>query len=339
MRPLAKLATAALLVVGALPAVAADEAGAPAVVATIGPLHSLASAVMQGVGAPSLLVPGGASPHAYSLRPSEAGSLQEADLIVWVGPQLERFLEEGLESLAKGTRQVEVLAIDGLHLRAPREGGTWEAHDHEAEGEGHHHEPDHESEHGHESDHDHAHDHDHGPAGARADPHVWLDPHNAEMIVEAIATALAEIDADRAETYWANAVRIVQELEELETALKAKLVPVAGRPFIVFHDAYGYFEESFGLSAVGSVTVSPEQPPSARRVAELRRRIEALGAVCLFREPQFAPRLVETIAEGTGARIGVLDPLGSDLVPGPRAYPMLLTDLADSLVECLDETG
>lgn len=298
-----------------------SAAEAPRVVATINPLHSLTAAVMEGVGTPSLLLSGAASPHSYSLRPSEAAALQNADLIVWIGPALERFLEESLGALAPGARQVEVQELPGLLLREPREGGDWESHDHE-------HEKHAETEHGHGA-------HDHGAI----DPHVWLDPGNAERLVLGVADALSQIDPGHAALYQANADKTVARLEGLETDLKGRLAPVADKPFIVFHDAYGYFEQAFGLNAVGSVTVSPEQAPSARRVAELQDKIEGLGAVCLFREPQFAPRLVDTLAEETGARVGVLDPLGAELTPGPDAYPRLLENLADSLVLCLQGTN
>ncbi|MEX2629978.1 MAG: zinc ABC transporter substrate-binding protein [Tistlia sp.] len=313
-------------------------AEAPRVVATIGPLQSLTAAVMAGVGSPALLVPGGASPHAYSLRPSEAAALQAADLVVWIGPALERFLEEGLDSLAPRARRIEVLELAGLTLLEPREGGNWDSHAHDLAGE-----------HSHDEEHDHD-DHDeaadghegHGEDDHRygaVDAHVWLDPRNAQTIVQAIAGTLTELDPEHAAVYRDNAAGTVERIEGLRGELAAQLAPVAGRPFVVFHDAYGYFERAFSLNAVGSVTVSPEQQPSARRIAELRTRIRELGAACLFREPQFAPRLVETLSEGGGLRIGVLDPLGADLAPGPEAYPRLLRNLADSLSDCLAGGG
>lgn len=301
----------------------------PRVVATIGPLHSLTAAVMTGAGTPTLLVPGGASPHAYSLKPSEARALQQADLVVWVGPALERFLADGLTSLAPDARLVEALEVPGITLR---EGG----HEHEhSEHEHEHGEPAHgepapgEPEPGHGDAHDHA----------TVDPHVWLDPDNAAAIVTAVAEALAARDPERAGLYRDNAQATRARLASLEKELRGALAPVAGKPFVVFHDAYGYFEAAFGLNDVGAVTVNPEQPPSPRRVAELRERIRELGALCLFREPQFAPRLIETLAEGSGARVGVLDPLGADLGPGPEAYFELLRRLADELLACLGREG
>ncbi|SMF53469.1 zinc transport system substrate-binding protein [Tistlia consotensis] len=312
MAVLRPLAAAAILLSGFLLAPGTAAAAPPRVVATIEPLHSLVAAVMAGVGEPMLLVPGGASPHVYSIKPSEAEALQHADLVVWVGPALEHFLEDSLDSLAPKARRVEALEVPGVKLRKARAGGSWEPDDDEPAGSGH------------ESD---------------VDPHLWLDPQNAERIVEAVAAALTELDPQDAAAYKANAGKTVAGLERLRAELARQLAPVAGRPFIVFHDAYGYFEQAFGLTAVGSVTVSPEQTPSARRVAELRAKIGRLGAICLFREPQFTPRLVETLAGGTGARVGVLDPLGADLTPGPDAYPALLRQLANSLTGCLGGTG
>ena len=169
------------------------------------------------------------------------------------------------------------------------------------------------------------------------DTHIWLGPDNAKAMVRAIAAALADVDPDNADAYAATAEAAVATLGELEAELRERLAPVRNEPFVVFHDAYRYFEHAFDLNAVGSVTVSPEVQPGTAQLAELRERVEAAGATCVFSEPQFEPRLVVMLTDGTSARTGVLDPLGVDLQPGADAYPQLLSDLADALIECLAE--
>lgn len=288
-------------------------AEAPAVVATILPLHSLVAGVMDGVATPQLLLPAGASPHAYALRPSDARALSRAKVVFWIGEALENFLERPLATLAKGARVVEVLDMDGVAKLAVREGGVWAAH---------------------EDAHGHARDaHGHGHAGL--DAHVWLDPANARAIVRAAAAALAAADPANGARYAANARALEGRLDALETRIAARLAPVSGRAYIVFHDAYQYFERRYGLTPAGSVTVSPGRPPGARRLAELRAKIRGAGAACVFIEPQFEPRLAHTVIEGTGARLGTLDPVGAGLAPGKDAYFTLMETLADSLARCL----
>ena len=303
------LAAACLTVPLSLPVAAA----VPDVVVSIKPLHSLAARIMEGVGEPTLLVAGGASLHSFSLKPSQAAALEEAELVLWVGPGLESFLHEPLESLSGEARVLEAMELPGIELLPARLGGSWEGHadDHEAE-EGE----------------EHAHD-------EGMDGHLFLDIGNAVTIAEALATALSELDAEHAETYAANATALRAELESLDRELAAMLAPVGERPFVVFHDAYQYFEVRYGLTALGSITVSPEQPPGARRLAEIREKIESLQAVCVFAEPGFEPALVETVIEGTAARSGALDPEGIALAPGPGHYAELLHGLAQSLTDCL----
>ena len=168
--------------------------------------------------------------------------------------------------------------------------------------------------------------------------HVWLDPHNAEAIVRAAVAALQQADAANGARYAENGAAVIARLEAMDADLSARLAPVKEAPYLVFHDAYQYFEAHYGMRAVGSVTVSPERAPGAKRIAELRRKIEDAGAVCVFSEPQFEPALVATVVEGTAARTGVLDPLGAALSAGPDAYFSLMENLADSLVACLKPT-
>lgn len=309
----------------ALPATAGAETartGAPQVVASVKPLHSLTAAVMAGVGEPHLLVRGAASPHAFALKPSDARALDRADLIVWVGPGLEAFLEKPVQALGGKARSLPLLEAPGVRTLPGRAGGAWEdGHDHDHDGHDHGHD---------DHDHDHDHDHDSPPDG-----HIWLDPRNAQAIVAHVADALTALDPANAATYRANAERTRAALAELDREVAARLAPVRGRPFVVFHDAYHYLEDRYGLAAAGAITVSPELRPSASRLRELRARIRELGAACVFAEPQFEPTLVRTVAEGTGARTGVLDPEGASLPDGPDLYFALLRFNADALAGCL----
>jgi len=311
---------------------------APNVVASIKPVHSLVAAVMEGVGEPTLIVRGAASPHTYALRPSDAGALQDADLVFWTGAGMELFLADALATLSGQAEVVELSQAPGITLLPVREGGTFEAHSHE--GEGHDHEHDHEGHdhegHDHEEHHNEGHDHaghDHEHAGG--DMHFWLDPQNAIHMVDAIATALSTADPENATVYAANAEREKADLVTLQAELTATLAPVADKPFLVFHDAYQYFENRFGLTVAGSVTVTPDVMPGAQRIDALRARVAELGATCVFAEPNFEPTIIAAITEGSTAKAGVLDPEGGALTEGPELYPELLRGLANSLVDCL----
>jgi len=318
---------------------------APNVVASIKPVHSLVAAVMAGVGEPTLLVRGSASPHTYALRPSDAGALENADLVFWTGHGLELFLADALTSLSGDATVVELAEAPGITLLPVREGGAFEAHAHEDEGEGEHdhaqgdEHDDHEGAHEHEAEEDHDHDHDHDDHAhdehGEGDMHFWLDPQNASLMVDAIAAALSQADPANAQAYAANAEREKAELTALEVELTATLGPVAAKPFLVFHDAYQYFENRFGLEVAGSVTVSPEVVPGAQRIDALRTRVNELGATCVFAEPNFEPAIISAVIEGSSAKAGVLDPEGGALTEGPDLYPQLLRGLAASLVDCL----
>lgn len=309
-----------LVAAAALAAAAPALADAPGVVADIAPVQSIAAAVMAGVGVPALIVPPGASEHHHALRPSEAGALEAADLVVWVGPALTPWLEDPLDALAPDAARLTLVDVPGLRLLPFREGGPFEAHDH-----------DHDREHGHEHGHDeHGHDHD-----APIDPHVWLDPANAAAIAAAIADALGAADPENAAAYAANAAAFAADMQALRAEIGARVAPLSDRPFFVFHDAYQYFETAFDLPAAGSVALGDADAPRAARVAEIRDRLTTEDVACIFAEPQFEPRLIPTLVEGTQVRIGQLDPLGATLRPGPELYPTLMRNLADGLAACL----
>ena len=305
------------------------------VVTSIKPVHSLVSGVMQGVGSPTVIIEGTGSPHTYSLKPSQAKQLQDADLVFWMGDELETFLEGPIQNIAQNAKSIKLIDSHGLKKIKFREGGMFDEHDDHDDHDDHdkeEHAKDDHDDHGHDKhakdDHD---DHGHG----EFDPHVWLDPINAKAIVHEIEEALVKADPKNAKKYEANAVRMAGKLDQLVTELRAQLQPVQGKGFIVFHDAYQYFEQRFGVAAIGSITVSPEVMPGAERVRDLREKIKDLGATCVFSEPQFEPKLVRTLVDGTGARTGVLDPLGSSLTKGPDLYFQLVREMARSLKECL----
>ena len=360
LRPtLRRILLAAPILVTAPLTAAAHGYDAPKVVTSIKPIHSIASAIMKDVGKPVLLIDGASSPHTYSLRPSEARALTDADLVIYVSHALEGFLEKPLESLSGHSHQLELITADGLKVLDMREGGAWEAHSHDhgahehAEDHDHDHDHDHEhdEDHDHEhaeehADHDHDHDHEeHADAGhdddhdhhhhEGFDPHIWMDPANGAAIARTITDELVEIDPEHAENYQANLQTLLASLTELSNDLRAKVAPIHDKPYIVFHDAYHYLETGFGLNAVGSITVSPDQKPGAKRLHEIEDKIRDTGAVCIFAEPQFRPAIVEAVVSDTGIRTGTLDPLGSDIAAGPNAYQEILEQNVDALVDCL----
>ncbi|WP_127144985.1 zinc ABC transporter substrate-binding protein [Pelagibacterium montanilacus] len=326
--------------------VASPAFAAPQVLTTIKPLHSLVAGVMDGVGEPELLIDGAASPHGFSMRPSDAARLEGAEVVFWIGAGLETFLDGALQTLASDASVVAMMDVEGMTILELREGGRFEEHDHDHDdhddhgGDEHNHAEDHENpgddDHEHQGeDHDHhehdddAHDHDHG------DAHIWLDPQNARLMVAAIVDALGTADPENAAIYNDNGQAIAARLNELEARIGEQLEPVRGKPFFLFHDAYHYFEARFGIEASGTFTVNPEVAPGAGRLTEIREMVEAEEAVCLFAEPQFSPQVIDTIAEGTGARLGELDPLGAAIPEGPELYFTLIETMAQSLADCL----
>ena len=327
------------------------------VVTSIKPVHSLVAAVMEGVGTPHLIVEGAASPHTYALKPSQAAKLQNADIVFWVGDQLEAFLEKPIEGIATKATSVTLFEAHGLNQIKFREGGAFDSHDHNDHAEDKHddhghddhrhddHAKDKHDDHGHD-DHakdkhdEHGHDDhakdkhdDHGHD--EFDPHVWLDPVNAKAIVHEIEAALSDADPANAGTYEANAAALMAKIDTLVEEVQVELNPVKDRGFIVFHDAYQHFEMRFGMRAVGSITVSPEVMPGAERIRELQDKVRSLDASCVFSEPQFAPKLVSTVTENTGAGAGVLDPLGASIKDGPGLYFTLIRNMGSALKGCL----
>lgn len=353
LRTTARLGCIALLA-AALPSGAA--AGAR-VVADIAPVHALAARVMEGAGTPSLLLPPDASPHGAALKPSDARALAAADLVVMVGPALTPALAERVAALAPDARHLVLLDLPGVRRIATdgeAEHGQ-EEHGHEEHGQEEHGQEEHgqeehaHDEHGHEEHgHDehgqeehgehadgHADGHAHGHAHGPVDPHAWLDPGNAILWTRAIAAALAEADPAQAALYRANADAAVAELEALRAEIAATIEPVAGKPYVVFHDAYRYFETAFGIGPVASLLTPEAEAASAARLAATRDRIAETGALCIFAEPQHDPGLIAAVAEGSELGTGILDPLGADIAPGPESYGRMMRGLASALSECL----
>lgn len=349
-------AAAVVLLAGA----GAAWAEVPKVAADIAPVHGLVARVMQGLGEPALVVPPGASPHGYSMRPSEARALDQADVVFWLGEALTPWLEGPLEELAGGAHRVELLEAKGTTVLPFREGARFEAHTHEDHAghgghedhagqddhEGHAHEEHAEGHDDHEG-HDHAEHAEEGGHGDHeghadadghhhegADPHAWLLPANAQAWLNVIAEELAEHDPDNAAAYRANAEAGKQEIAEAVASISARLEPFRSKQFIVFHDAYQYFERGFGLNAAGAISISDAAKPSPARIAEVRGVVADLKVSCVFSEPQFNPGLVATVLDGTGAGTAVLDPLGAKLEPGPQFYPALLQEIGAAIAGC-----
>ncbi|WP_424927183.1 zinc ABC transporter substrate-binding protein [Amaricoccus tamworthensis] len=336
------------LLFSSLPALAA---AAPKVVTDIAPVHSIVARIMEGVGEPDLMVPPGVSPHDYSLRPSTAGALQDADLVFEVGPELFPWFADTISSLNQDAKVVVLTAVPDMEVlefdEEAHDHGHDDDHDHDHEEHGH---EDHDHDHGHEHeeehhDHDHEehaeaehddhghddHGHDHGPV----DPHIWLNPDNGLEIGRAVADALSEIDPDNADAYAANLEAFTSEISDLSQEIEAKIEPVRGAGYLVFHDAYGYFEDRFGIDSAGWLSASDASKPGAGRLTEVREMVQSGEVTCIFAEPQFDAKLVETVREGSGLRTGVLDPVGFDLEPGPELYGQLLNGIADGLAGCL----
>ena len=287
-------------------------ADTPRVAVDIAPVHSLVARVMDGVDTPALIIAAGASPHEYSLRPSEAAALQKADVIFWIGPELTPWLDKALSTLAHDTVQVSFINAEGTILLPYRESALFERHDHD-------------------DDHaDHA-DHDQHPM----DPHLWLSPENGIVWMNMIAEVLAEADPTNAATYRANAVAGQKELINLQTNINTILAPHRGKNFITFHDGFQYFEDHFNFPAMGAIALSDASQPGPARLAAIRERIANESISCVLSEPQYQSGIITAVTGEIEVNIGVVDAVGYRLELGRDLYPQLLRDLAEALAECL----
>ena len=287
----------------------AQASSVPQVVVSIKPLHSLVAAVMGKLGTPALIVKQAGSEHGYALKPSDAKILSKADIIFIANPDMELFLVKPIENLGVKDRMIALSSAPGVELLPIREGGLFEE---DTDG------------------HDHK-----GKDGHAVDFHFWLDPENARKVVAYVADVLAKKDPDHAETYHNNANAYDKVIAETEHNIKQSVAPISDENFIVFHDAYQYFEHRFGLHAVGSVALDPERQPGAQRLGAIKNTIGKENVACVFAEPQYPNKLVDVVIENTSAKVGMLDPLGQSLPEGSGLYPELIANLADNLVNCL----
>ncbi len=305
------------------------------VVASIKPIHSLASYLMDGVSKPSLIVDGYASPHGFALKPSHAKMLQEADIIFWVGEDLENFLEKPLDSIAKKAEKIELLEAKGLNKLKFRERNIFDGHDdHGHDDHGHKKKDDHDD-HGHDDDgHKKKDDHDdhEGHHHGEYDPHIWLDPINAKIILNEMVEHLIENDAKNTSTYKSNLEKALKDIDKLTMEVMTELNQSTSS--IVFHDAYQYFEERFNVNVLGAFTVNTDVMPGAEQLAEIREIIEHDKVSCIFSEPQFNPDIINAVAKDMDIKTGVLDPLGATLDPGKGLYFDLIRNMSKSFKGC-----
>ncbi|NSX54411.1 zinc ABC transporter substrate-binding protein [Parasulfitobacter algicola] len=290
----------------------------PDVVTDIAPVHSLVSRVMDGIGAPQMIIQPNASPHGYAMRPSEARALQNAEVIFWIGDELTPWLEQAVSNLAPNAASIALLDHSETITHSFRTGATFDTGSHE----GHDH-----KEH---DDHDHGHHHD------DVDPHAWLDPVNAQLWLELIADALSDVDPKNAEVYRANAAAGQGELDGLIADLTAEFQQADILEFVVFHDAYQYFEMRFGLSATGAISLGDATAPGMARIAEIQSTINDQGITCALSEPQFNAALIATAFENTDAKTALIDPIGVNLPIGPQLYPDLLRNMAAAILHCVE---
>ncbi len=303
------------------------------VVATIQPLHSLISNVMGNKGKLDLILEGAASPHSFTLKPSHAKMLENADAIFWIDKDLESFLEKPLKSIPKKAKVVHLMDISGLEIHKFREKNIYGGHDdHDKHGHKEDKHDDHDK-HGHKEDKHDDHDkHGHAHAHGEFDVHIWLDPNNAKVIVKEVANQLATLDSKNSDFYKENSKKTINKLDNLINKIDKSINKKAS--FVTFHDAYQYFEKRFGVEALGALTINTDIQPGAKQIEEIQHLVEDKNIKCIFSEPQFNPKLINMIAKSSGAKTGVLDPLGSSYKPGNDLYFNLINDLYENLNKC-----
>jgi len=303
-------------------------ADVPNVSVDIAPLHSLVASVMNGVGVPSLIIPPGSSPHDHQLRPSEAKAMQDANIVFWMGEELTPWMENAVKTLSSNASVTTFLENDKTSLLEFREGALFEAHDHEDE----QHDDEHDE---HDDEHDEHDDEEHDEQGHGShDPHAWLSPNNAKAWLDVIAAQLSSYDTENAGVYFTNAASAKSEIEMMIAEINLALDPIRGGKFIVFHDAYQYFENDFDFQASGAISIGDASDPSPARIAKIQKRIRDEEINCVLAEPQFKANLVQTVMEGSQANTNVIDPLGAGLKPGILLYNKLIKNMAQSLADC-----
>jgi len=296
------------------------------VVTSIKPIHSLASYIMDGVGSPGLIVDGYNSPHSFQLKPSHAKMLEQADIIFWIGEDLENFLEKPLATIAKKAEKIELLEIKDIKKLKFRERNIFKEHDdhgHDAKKEEH----DDDDDHGHDAKKEEHDDHE-GHGHGEYDPHIWLDPINAKVILSEITEHLIENDSKNASTYKSNLAKALAEIDKL--IIDVITETNTDLSYVVFHDAYQYYENRFNVNILGAMTVNPDVMPGAEQIHEIHEVIEHDNVSCILSEPQFNPDIIKSIAKDTNVKTGVLDPLGANLKPGKDLYFDLIRNMSAS---------
>ena len=296
------------------------------VVTTIQPINSLVSAVIGNTGKTISLIPAEISPHEYKLKPSDTKKMQEANIIFFVSNHLESGVTKVFKNLPKNIKIIDLLEETGIEHLAIRDNEAWERHDHHGH-EGHDDHNDHDK---HAKKHD-----DHDDHQSKDDVHIWLSPDNAIKIVKKVNEELSLLFPDNASQYKENSNNIINKISDLKSELTKDLAPIKDKPYVVFHDAYQYFEKAFGLNAVGSVALEGDIASSPKQISFIKDKIKKLNASCVFQEPQFDSKLVKIVVEGTNAQIGTLDPLGVNISGKENFYIQLLKNMAKSLKECL----
>ena len=300
------------------------------VVTTIKPLHSLISSVMEGVGEPSLIIEGTSNPHTFVFKPSHAQLLEEADIVFWIGEDLEAFMEKPLDSLAGNATKISFMELSSIEKLKFREENIFDDHDDHGHKEDDHDDHGHDDHDGHEDEHE-GHD-DHGHHHGEFDAHIWLDPSNAIEMVSEISHELSEIDPDNAAKYEQNANKAIASLNNLINEINSSIPKDAS--YIVFHDAYQYFENRFGVSSAGALTLNPDVLPGAKQIDAIQHLIQDENIKCIFSEPQYNPKIIETLAADMKISTGIMDPLGAFIDQGPEMYQNLILNIANSLKDC-----
>ena len=314
------------------------------VVTTIKPLHSLVSSVMKGVGEPSLIIEGTNNPHTFVFKPSHAEMIENADIVFWIGKDLEAFMEKPLDSLAKNAKTIAFMDLASIEKLKFREQNIFDDHDdhghddHDDHGHKDDDHDDHDDHDGHDDEHDGHDDHDDhaghhdGHNHGEFDAHIWLDPANAKEMVLEISHELSELDPNNKSKYEDNASKTIAALdtliEEVDNSLSKDI------SYIVFHDAYQYFETRFGVKSAGALTLNPDVLPGAKQIADIQDLINDKGIKCIFSEPQYNPKIIETLGNDMNISSGVMDPLGAYIDAGPLMYSELIKEIANSIKNC-----
>ena len=327
-----------------------SAAASATIVTSVKPLGFIASSIANGITDTEVLVPAGASPHDYSLKPSDVQKLKSAEMLIWIGEDVDAFLDKSIDDLdykkvltIKDIAAIELFLVKGKHHHHHHgEGDAHEGHDHAHKGhehkghehahEGHDHKHEHKHEHGHEG-HEHHHDHEHEDLGVNW--HVWYSPDISKAVAQRIAAKLLKQYPEKKDLIEKNVAEFNRTLDEQNAKIKTQLEGVKDKGFYVFHDAYGYFNNAYGLKQTGYFTINPLVAPGAKTLAKIKEEIAEHKVTCLFAEPQFTPKVIESLSKGTKVNVGRLDPMGDAVKLGANSYAAFLQFTADSYAQCL----